>query len=110
MREFDKIRLRGHAQNQKSVREPMHETSETNDPYVGRCLLMRQAVPDSQKQEEDSAILLTTVHEQLPLQRGQGRPEPVRRQIKDNPPARKTDNEYRTETLILSPLTGTVTA
>ena len=110
MRESDKIRLQGHAQNQKSAREPMHETSEINGLYVDRCLLMQQAVPAGQRQEEDSAILLTTVHEQLPLQRGQGRPEPVRRQIKDDPPARKTDNEYRTETLIPSPLTGTVTA
>lgn len=67
MREFDKIRLQRHAQNQKSAREPMHETSEINGLYVDRCLLMQQAVPAGQRQEEDSAILLTTVHEQLPL-------------------------------------------
>ena len=64
----------------------------------------------SQKQEEDSAILLTTVHEQLPLQRGQGRPKPVRRQVKDDPPARKTNSERRAETLSPSPLTRTVIA
>lgn len=110
MREFDKIRLQGHAQNQKSARKPMHETSEINGLYVDRCLLMQQAVPAGQRQEEDSTILLTTVHEQLPLQRGQGRPKPVRRQVKDDPPARKTNSERRAETLSPSPLTRTVIA
>ena len=38
MRESDKIRLQGQAQNQKPAREPMHETSEINGLYVGRCL------------------------------------------------------------------------
>ena len=89
MRESDKIRLQGHAQNQKSAREQMHETREINGHYVDRCLLMQQAISAGQGQEEDSAILLTKVLEQLPLQRGQGRPKPVRRQVKDDPPARK---------------------
>ncbi|MBI0136841.1 MULTISPECIES: hypothetical protein [Bifidobacterium] len=110
MRESDKIRLQGHVQSQKSAREPMQETSEINGLYVDRYLLMQQAVPAGQRQEEDSAILLTTVHEQLPLQRGQGRPKPVRRQVKDDPPARKTNIERRAETLNPSPLTRTVIA
>lgn len=88
----------------------MQETSEINGLYVDRYLLMQQAVPAGQRQEEDSAILLTTVHEQLPLQRGQGRPKPVRRQVKDDPPARKTNIERRAETLNPSPLTRTVIA
>ena len=88
----------------------MHETSETNDPYVSRCLLMQQAVPAGQRQEEDPAILLTTVHEQLPLRPGQGRPKPVRRQVKDDQPARKTNSERRAETLSPSPLTRTLIA
>ena len=110
MREFDKIRLQGQARNQKSVQEPIHETSETNNPYVGRCLLMHQAVPAGQRQGEDSAILLTTVQKQLLLKRGQGRPEPVRRQVKDDPPAQKTNSERRAETLSPSSLTRTLTA
>lgn len=38
MRKSDKIRLQGQALSWKFVWEPMHETSEMNGLYVGRCL------------------------------------------------------------------------
>ena len=110
MREFDKIRLQGHVQSQKSAREPMQETSEINGLYVDRCLLMQQAVPAAKSKRKIQRFYSPTVHEQLPLQRGQGRPKPVRRQVKDDPPERKTNSERRAETLSPSPLTRTVIA
>ncbi|KJY63278.1 hypothetical protein JF71_17320 (plasmid) [Bifidobacterium polysaccharolyticum] len=47
-------------------------------PLCGPLPVMQQAISADQGQEEDPAILLTTVLKQLLLQRGQGRPEPVR--------------------------------